>query len=82
MWAELKLDVDSRAEKNFEETKLFRKIREDGIKYERPLLLQTLIAMASGEINVYEENLIDRDGNAIQKDGLCLDEKVQQILKL
>jgi len=82
LWAELQLDVGSRAEKNVEETKLFRKIREDGINYERPLLLQTLIAMASGEINVYEENLIDRDGNTIEKGGLCLDAKVQQILKL
>lgn len=82
LWDELQLGKNNRVKKNLEETNLFRKIREDGIMYERPLLLQTLIAMASGEINVYEGNLIDGHGNPVQKSGLCLDEKVQHTLHL
>ena len=48
--------------------------------YERPLLLKTLMAMATREINVYDGNLIDRLGNPVSKNGLCLDAEVRQML--
>ncbi|GIT16709.1 MAG: hypothetical protein CM1200mP38_3660 [Dehalococcoidia bacterium] len=35
--------------------------------YERPLLLKTLMAMATREINVSHGNLIDRLGNPVLK---------------
>ena len=80
LWKDLQLVLNNQEKKNFEESKLFRKIREDGIMYERPLLLKTLMAMATREINVYDGNLIDRLGNPVSKNGLCLDAEVRQML--
>ena len=80
LWKDLQLVLNNQEKINFEESKLFRKIREDGIMYERPLLLKTLMAMATREINVYDGNLIDRLGNPVSKNGLCLDAEVRQML--
>lgn len=59
-----------------EEQPLFRLIREEGVKRERPLVLETLKAFAAGRVRVVDRQVVDGAGNPI--DGLCLNEAVEQ----
>ena len=59
---------------------LFQLIRQQGVRRERPLLLETLKAFAAGEIKVDGRRVLDRQGRPL--DGaLCLDEAVERALE-
>ena len=59
-----------------EELPLFRLIREEGVKRERPLLVETLKAFSKGDIHVEGRRVLDADGN--ETSGLCLNEAVEK----
>ncbi len=62
-----------------EEQPLFRLIREEGVRRERPLVLETLKAFAAGQVRVVDRRVVDGAGNAIG--GLCLNEAVDQAVR-
>ena len=58
-----------------EETPLFQAIRQEGVKRERPLLLETLKALAEGRLRVEGRGIVDADGRATGP--LCLNAEVE-----
>ena len=58
-----------------EETPLFQAIRQEGVKRERPLLLETLKALAEGRLRVEGRGIVDADGRATGP--LCLNSEVE-----
>jgi len=58
-----------------EESELFKGIRIAGIRRERPLLVETLKALASGRIKIIGHQVQDTQGNQIQ--GICLNSEVE-----
>ena len=58
-----------------EETPLFQAIRQEGVKRERPLLLETLKALAEGRLRVEGRGMVDADGRATGP--LCLNAEVE-----
>ena len=62
-----------------ERLSLFQLIREEGVKRERPLLLETLKAFAQGDIRVEGRRVVDGSGNP--SDGLCLNEAIDTAIR-
>lgn len=62
-----------------EELPLFQLIRKEGIKRERPLLLETLKAFANGDIRVEGRRPLDASGNLTG--GLSLNEAIKMALE-
>lgn len=62
-----------------EEQPLFRLIREEGVRRERPLVLETLKAFAAGLVRVVDRQVVDGAGNAI--DVLSLNDAVEQAVR-
>ncbi len=62
-----------------EEQPLFAAIRREGIRHERPLLLEALRALASGRLGV-EKRLVTDESRAELKNGLQLDAEVDAYL--
>jgi folate-dependent phosphoribosylglycinamide formyltransferase PurN len=62
-----------------EEQPLFAAIRHEGIRRERPLLLETLRALASGGLHIASRRVTDERGQELP-DGLNLDAKVDAYL--
>ncbi len=58
---------------------LFQLIREEGVRRERPHLLETLKAFARGDIRVEGRKVFDASGSPI--DGLCLNEAVERAIQ-
>jgi len=63
-----------------EDLPLFQHIRQEGIKRERPLLLETLKTFAQGNLQLKERQPINSSGSPIS--GLCLNETINKIYKL
>ena len=61
-----------------EEQPLFRRIREEGLRRERPLLLETLRAVAQGRLRVTDGQIFDAAGESVAK--VCLNEAVEEYL--
>ena len=61
-----------------EELPLFLRIRQEGMRRERPLLLETLKALAQGRIRVVGRQVLDAHGAPAH--GLCLNEEVAQAM--
>ncbi len=61
-----------------EDLPLFRLIREEGVRRERPLVLETLKAVADGRVGVANRRVVDSDGNATG--GLCLNEAIERAI--
>ena len=59
-----------------EDLPLLQLIRQEGVKRERPLLLETLKAFSKGDIRVEGRRVLDASGSPI--DGLCLNEAVEK----
>ncbi|MDE2860726.1 MAG: formyltransferase family protein [Chloroflexota bacterium] len=62
-----------------EELLLFRRIREEGVRRERPLVVETLKAFAAGLVGVVDGLVLDWEGKAIQ--GLCLNEEIENSIR-
>jgi phosphoribosylglycinamide formyltransferase-1 len=59
-----------------EDLPLFQLIRQEGVRRERPHLLETLKAFAQGDIRVEGRRVLDGSGNP--SDGLCLNEAIEK----
>jgi len=62
-------------EEEGEEEPLFKKIREEGVKRELPLIVHTLKAISEGKIKLKEGKVIS-EGQEI--DGYCLNEEIEK----
>ena len=62
-----------------EELPLFRRIREEGVRRERPLVLETLKAYARGDVSVVERRVVDGAGNATE--GVCLNDAIEKSIR-
>ena len=62
-----------------EKQPLFRLIRHEGMKRERPFLLETLKALAEGHVEI-ECQVSKRDMSA-SVDGKCLDQEVEWFIE-
>ena len=62
-----------------EDLPLFQLIRQEGIRRERPLLLETLQAFALGDIRVEGRRVVDDLGNPTG--GLCLNDAIERALE-
>ena len=71
--------VDELKTSDGEELPLFRRIREEGLKRESHLLLETIRAFAQGTVRVVDRQVIDAEGKPIS--GYCLNEKTEAALK-
>ena len=61
-----------------EEQPLFKQIRQEGIKRERPLLLETLKALADGRLKVSGAAALDAQG--ARSPGILLNAEVDRYL--
>ncbi len=61
-----------------EEQPMFRLIRQEGMKRERPLLLETLRALAESRVRIEEGRVLDAGGTPIE--GQCLNEEVERFI--
>ena len=72
------LSAKSQRDQEDEKLELFHRIRQEGMRRERPLLMETLRAFASGRLRVTDRQVIDTHGRPIA--GLCLDDEVEKAL--
>ena len=63
-----------------EELPLFQRIRQEGMRRERPLLLETLKAFAKGDIRGEARRPLDGQGRPLA-DALCLNEAIDRALQ-
>ncbi len=62
-----------------EEQPLFRLIRQEGMKRERPLLLEAIRALAEGRVSIANGRVLDAEGLPLA--GECLNEQVERYLE-
>ena len=80
LWLQIKgRSVEDLQASEGEEQPLFRLIREEGVKRERPLVLETLKAFAAGRVRVVDRQVVDGAGNPI--DGLCLNDAIERAVR-
>jgi phosphoribosylglycinamide formyltransferase-1 len=80
LWSEIEgRSVEDLKATEGEELPLFQLIRQEGIKRERTLLLETLKAFAKGDIRVEGRRPLDAQGNLTG--GLCINEAIERALQ-
>lgn len=62
-----------------EEQPLLKLIRQEGMKREGPLLVETLKALAEGRLKIVDRRVFDASG--APAGGICLNEEVEQFLR-
>ena len=62
LWAELESEIDGLDDDALEETPLFAAIRDEGARYESPLLLATIAEFAAGRLRAHGAAVVDADG--------------------
>ena len=66
LWREVEgIPVDRLRAEQGEENILFRRIREEGVKREVPLLLATLKAIANGRVHIAGNRVLDAEGRSL-----------------
>jgi phosphoribosylglycinamide formyltransferase 1 len=79
-WSEIKGKNISEIKKvQGEENKLFKIIREHGLKREFPLIQATMQAFSSGKVTIFNSEVIDADGKDIN--GYNLTNEIENLLK-
>ena len=79
LWAEVAgQDVDALKEHHGEELPLLQHIRTEGLRRERPLLLETLKVFASGRLRVANRTIVDNNGTPVSP--ICLNDQVERTL--
>ena len=79
LWAEVEgRDVAALKAEHGEALPLFQRIRQEGIRRERPLVVETLKALAEGRLRVADRQVVDAAGAPIP--GLCLNPEVERAL--
>ena len=71
-------DVAALKAEHGESLPLFQRIRQEGIRRERPLLLETLKALADGRLRIANRRVVDAAGAPTA--GLCLNAEVERAL--
>jgi folate-dependent phosphoribosylglycinamide formyltransferase PurN len=81
LWTEVAgQDVNALKEQHGEELPLLQHIRAEGLRRERPLLLETLKAFASGKLRVADRKVVDSNGTPTSP--ICLNDEVERALAL
>ena len=62
-----------------EDQPLFKRIRQEGVRREGPLLLETLKALSDGRMKVSGGQVFDAGGAPVA--GICLNEEVERLLR-
>ena len=79
LWREVSgQDVNSLKRQHGEEFTLLQRIRQEGLRRERPLLLETLKALTTGRLRVVNHQVVDAQGALSAP--ICLNSEVDQIL--
>ncbi len=79
LWEQVRgLPIDDIKTRFGEDLPLFQAIRREGMRLERPLLLETLKAMAAGRLRVEGSRVLDEGGEPVR--GLCLNDRVERAL--
>ena len=79
LWAEVNgRQIEDLKERYGEKLPLLQRIRQEGLRRERPLLLETLKAFASGRLRVEGRQVVDSQG--LLTAPICLNEEVEQAL--
>ena len=76
LWAEVSSESTERLREQGEDQPLFAAIRAEGLRWERPLLVETLRSLAVGGLAVRNRMVID-GGGAELRGGLRLDAEVE-----
>ena len=71
-------DIDDLKEHHGEELPLLQRIRAEGLRRERPLLLETLKVFASSKLQVIDRKVVDSDGTPTA--AICLNDEVELTL--
>ena len=71
-------DIEGLKKQYGEELPLLQRIRQEGLRRERPLLLETLKAFASGRLHVEDRQVVDSHGTPTAP--ICLNEEVDYAL--
>ena len=79
LWREVSgQDVNSLKKQHGEEFTLLQRIRQEGLRRERPLLLETLKALTSSRLRVVNHQVVDAKGAPTAP--ICLNDEVDHIL--
>ena len=79
LWRELgNITVEQIKSSHGESSPLFQAIRNEGMKRERPLLVETLRAISTGQIRV-ENGIATRDGASVSG-GICMNRAINRML--
>ncbi len=79
LWAEVSgQNIDTLRKQCGEELALLQRIRQEGLRRERPLLLETLKAFASGRLRVQNHQVINDQG--VPTPPICLNDEVERTL--
>ena len=80
LWSQIEgRSIDDLKSREGEDLPLFQLIRQEGIRRERPLLLETLKAFAKGDIRLEGRRPVDARGDPIG--GLCLNDAIERALQ-
>ena len=83
LWEEIELKLKSKPiaqliEEEGEANRLFRTIRQQGVRREVPLIIHTLKIFAEGKIKIENKKLVDENGAQIKE--FCLNEQINSHL--
>ena len=79
LWREVSgQDVNILKKQHGEKFTLLQRIRQEGLRRERPLLLETLKALTSGRLRVVNHQVVDAKGAPTAP--ICLNNEVDHIL--
>lgn len=79
LWMEVSgQDIEGLKKQYGEELPLLQRIRQEGLRRERPLLLETLKIFATGSLRVEGSLVVDSHGTPTAP--ICLNEEVEQVL--
>ncbi len=79
LWREASRHTLAELQAQGEEQPLFKLVRQEGLRRERPLLLETLRALSTGRLKVCDRRVLDGSGQPTA--GLCLNDEVERYLR-
>ena len=78
MWEMINRDTTKQSENlQYDYSQLFSFIREQGLIREKPLLLETIRALADGKITISDDNLVHSNGAT---GAVCMNEEIEKLM--
>ena len=78
MWEMINRDTTKQSENfQYDYSQLFSLIREQGLIREKPLLLETIRALADGKITISDDNLVHSNGAT---GAVCMNEEIEKLM--